>query len=212
MRYKITKEKFAILFILMILVIRGFFVDWYRVPSDSMYPSLKRHQYIFVNKLSYGFRFPFFKQTQKQWAAPERGDIILFFEPKDNEILVKRVIGIGGDTIEIKDGQITRNNEKAKYILVNGLPTEPDVVQEGYKEVWQNGQYEYVLKTLTERKYKDGANNGRNAGKFVVPEGELMLMGDNRDNSYDSRFIGMISEKSVIGKVLISKPKNIIEK
>lgn len=209
---KLTKEKLLLVGLALILILRGFFIDWYRVPSDSMYPLLQRGDFIVVNKLAYGFRFPFFKKTEKQWASPKRGDIILFFEPKDNAILVKRVIGIGGDTVNVENGHISLNGQIAQYVPVLGLTNEPGIKQEGYREVWADSRYNYVLKTIQERKYHQGANNGRNAGKFVVPEGQLMLMGDNRDNSLDSRFIGMIPENSVIGKVYVSEIKDIKDK
>lgn len=209
---KLTKEKVLLISLALILIVRGFFIDWYRVPSDSMYPVLERGDYLAVNKLAYGFRFPFFKTTEKQWASPQRGDIILFFEPEDNAVLVKRVIGIGGDTVNVENGQVSLNGKIAQYVPVTGLINEPGIKQEGYREIWSESRSNYVLKTMEERTYHQGANNGRNAGKFVVPKGQLMLMGDNRDNSLDSRFIGMIPEHSVIGKVYISDIKDVKNK
>lgn len=198
------KEIIVISFILIILIIRGFFIDWYRVPSDSMYPMIERNEHIFINKLAYSLRIPFTKKHILSWKTPERGDVIVFYEPKDNTILVKRVMAISGDTIVFKNGEVSLNGNKAEYTKVNNLKYEPtpNIKQQGFKETFANGQSEYILKTLTERKYPEGYNNGRNAGEFVIPANHLMMIGDNRDNSIDSRFIGSIPIDNVIGKVI----------
>lgn len=198
------KEIIVISFILIILIIRGFFIDWYRVPSDSMYPMIERNEHIFINKLAYSLRIPFTKKHILAWDTPARGDVIVFYEPKDNTILVKRVMAVGGDTIIFENGEVSLNGEQAHYTEIDNIKKEPtkNIRQQGFKETFKNGQSEYILKTLTERKYPEGYNNGRNAGKFVIPDHHLMMIGDNRDNSIDSRFIGSIPIDNVIGKVI----------
>lgn len=201
---KQKKEIVVIIFILIILIIRGFFIDWYRVPSDSMYPMIERNEHIFINKLAYSLRIPFTKKHIFSWDTPKHGDVIVFYEPKDNTVLVKRVMAISGDIIIFENGEVILNGEKAHYTEVNDVKTEPDqnIKQQGLKETFKNGQSEYILKTLTQREYPQGYNNGRNAGKFIIPENHLMMIGDNRDNSIDSRFIGTIPIDNIIGKVI----------
>lgn len=197
------KEIGLIFFILLILIIRGFFINWYNVPSDSMYPLIERNTHIFINQTSYSLRIPFTKIHLARWDTPKRGDVVVFYD-KENTTLVKRVMAVAGDTIKFEDGDVYLNGQKAEYVKTDGLKTEPTpgIKQQGFLEKFPDGQQEYIVRTLTERKYPEGYNNGRNAGEFKVPEGHVMMIGDNRDNSADSRFIGFVPVENIIGKVI----------
>jgi signal peptidase I len=166
-----------ILAIVIALFIRTFVIQAYKIPSGSMKPTLQIGDHILVSKFNYGIKLPFLRTTLIPVGAPQRGDIVVFIYPEDrSKDFIKRLIGIPGDTIEIRN----------KKIFINGLP---------YSD--KHGVYvdNFVI---------PGAVQPRdNFGPVTVPEGSLFVMGDNRDESYDSRFWGFVSEKDVLGKALI---------
>lgn len=143
------------------IFIRTFFLGVYTIPSGSMLETLQIGDFILVNKLSYKF------------SEPSHDDIVVFEYPLNPKLdYIKRVIGVPGDVIEIKDKIVYRNGEKLQ----------PDYVQ-----------------------YKDGFSFDKadNMAKFTVPEGFYFMMGDNRDNSEDSRFWGYVSKDAIVGKAFI---------
>jgi signal peptidase I len=166
-----------ILAIVIALFIRTFVIQAYKIPSGSMKPTLQIGDHILVSKFNYGIKLPFLRTTLIPVGAPQRGDIVVFIYPEDrSKDFIKRLIGIPGDTIEIRN----------KKIFINGLP---------YSD--KHGVYvdNFVI---------PGAVQPRdNFGPVTVPEGSLFVMGDNRDESYDSRFWGFVSQKDVLGKALI---------
>ena len=166
-----------ILAIVIALFIRTFVIQAYKIPSGSMKPTLQIGDHILVSKFNYGIKLPFLRTTLIPVGAPQRGDIVVFIYPKDpSKDFIKRLIGVPGDTIEIRN----------KKILLNGLP---------YND--KNGVY-------VDNLVIPGAVQPRdNFGPVTVPEGSLFVMGDNRDESYDSRFWGFVSKKDVLGKALI---------
>jgi len=166
-----------ILAIVIALFIRTFVIQAYKIPSGSMKPTLQIGDHILVSKFNYGIKLPFLRTTLIPVGAPQRGDIVVFIYPKDpSKDFIKRLIGVPGDTIEIRN----------KKILLNGLP---------YND--KNGVY-------VDNLVIPGAVQPRdNFGPVTVPEDSLFVMGDNRDESYDSRFWGFVSKKDVLGKALI---------
>jgi signal peptidase I len=166
-----------ILAIVIALFIRTFVIQAYKIPSGSMKPTLLIGDHILVSKFNYGIKLPFLRTTLIPVGAPQRGDIVVFIYPEDrSKDFIKRVIGVPGDTIEIRN----------KKILLNGLP---------YND--KHGVY-------VDNLIIPGAVQPRdNFGPVTVPEGSLFVMGDNRDESYDSRFWGFVSKKDVLGKALI---------
>ncbi len=166
-----------ILAIVIALFIRTFVIQAYKIPSGSMKPTLLIGDHILVSKFNYGIKLPFLRTTLIPVGAPQRGDIVVFIYPEDrSKDFIKRLIGVPGDTIEIRN----------KKIFINGLP---------YSD--KHGVYvdNFII---------PGAVQPRdNFGPVTVPEGSLFVMGDNRDESYDSRFWGFVSKKDVLGKALI---------
>ncbi len=166
-----------ILAIVIALFIRTFVIQAYKIPSGSMKPTLLIGDHILVSKFNYGIKLPFLRTTLIPVGAPHRGDIVVFIYPEDrSKDFIKRLIGVPGDTIEIRN----------KKIFINGLP---------YSD--KHGVYvdSFII---------PGAVQPRdNFGPVTVPEGSLFVMGDNRDESYDSRFWGFVSKKDVLGKALI---------
>jgi signal peptidase I len=166
-----------LLAIVIAFFIRTFVIQAYKIPSGSMKPTLQIGDHILVSKFNYGVKLPFIRSTLIPIGTPHRGDIVVFIYPEDrSKDFIKRLVGLPGDTIEIRD----------KTILLNGLP-------------WSDTHGVYVDNTII-----PGAVQPRdNFGPVRVPEGSIFVMGDNRDESYDSRFWGFVNMKDVLGKALI---------
>jgi signal peptidase I len=178
-----TKSKFLeyaeaiIIAILIAFFIRTFIVQAFKIPSGSMKPTLLIGDHILVNKFVYGIKIPFVRKTLVSINEPKRGDVIVFIYPEDrSKDFIKRVIGVGGDTIEIRN----------KKIFLNGLP---------YQDT--HGVYadDFII---------PGSIQPRdNFGPMSIPKGAVFAMGDNRDQSYDSRFWGVVELKDVLGKAFM---------
>ncbi len=166
-----------IIAILIAVVIRTFVVQAYKIPSRSMVPTLLVGDHLLVNKFIYGVKIPVIRRLLIPVTNPERGDIIVFIYPNDrSKDYIKRVIGMAGDKIEIRN----------KNIFINGRP---------YKDSFGI----YVDSTI----YPAIIQPRDNFGPVTVPAGSLFVMGDNRDESADSRFWGFVDLKDVEGKALI---------
>lgn len=168
----------AILFaILLALVIRTFLVQAFKIPSGSMLPTLQIGDHILVSKFIYGLKIPFSGKVLIPVGKPKSNDIIVFQFPKDPKLdYIKRVIGIEGDTIEIRD----------KRLFVNGK-----------QFLDTNAVFKDSLIHPASLDPRD------NFGPITVPSGKLFVMGDNRDNSFDGRFWGFVDLKAVRGKAWI---------
>ncbi len=166
-----------IIAILIALFIRTFVVQAFKIPSGSMKPTLLVGDHILVNKFIYGVKIPFVRKTMIPVDSPRQGDIVVFIYPEDrSKDFIKRVIGVGGDTVEIKN----------KQIFINGKPYKDSV-----------GVY------TDDRVYPGSMQPRDNFGPVKVPPESLFVMGDNRDQSYDSRFWGFVDLKDVTGKAFI---------
>ncbi|MHB8788519.1 MAG: signal peptidase I [Desulfobulbaceae bacterium] len=157
--------------------IRTFIIQAFKIPSGSMLPTLLIGDHLLVNKFIYGIKVPFTGTVLVPINSPERNDVIVFRYPQDPKLdYIKRVIAIGGDTIESRD----------KVLYVNGKP------------------FDDKYGVRMDDSVADGTLSPRdNFGPIVVPEGKVFVMGDNRDNSYDSRFWGFVDQKAILGKALI---------
>jgi len=166
-----------LLAIVIALFIRTFVIQAYKIPSGSMKPTLQIGDHILVSKFNYGVKLPFLRSTLIPIGTPKRGDIVVFIYPEDrSKDFIKRLIGLPGDTIEIRE----------KKILLNGLP-------------WSDTYGVHVDNLII-----PGSVQPRdNFGPAKVPEGSIFVMGDNRDESYDSRFWGFVNMKDVLGKAQI---------
>ncbi len=186
------------------LLLRLFLVEAFRIPSGSMIPTLLIGDQIFVNKLSYGVRFPVVNWLPMHWGGYRRGDIIVFVTPQhdnrpflDRQDLIKRIVGLPGDTVEVRD----------EIVIVNGEPQPRAPAQDDflyYDRLGDDGPWVPVTAELwQETLVRPGSvplvhpvlrNPDRRheslEGPFKIPEGHLFMMGDNRDNSADSRFGG----------------------
>ncbi len=163
--------------ILLALFIRTFVVQAFKIPSGSMLPTLLIGDHLLVNKFIYGIRVPFSGKVLVPLKDPKSGDIIVFKFPKDRNIdYIKRVVGVPGDKIEVKNKKVYRNDKLAEDPFAHFTSTT-------------------ILPGSVSPK--------DNFGPITVPEGKYFVMGDNRDNSSDSRFWGFVETNDVLGKAMI---------
>lgn len=181
--------------VLIVLLLRSFLVEPFRIPSGSMMPTLLIGDFILVNKFSYGIRLPVLNEKIIEIGEPQRGDIVVFRFPKQPSVdYIKRVIGLPGDRIAYFD----------KKLYVNGQPVS-QVSKGRYQGVGQGANMtgaELLEEDLLGIKHLILINRGVPTVEdvFVVPQGHYFVMGDNRDNSNDSRYWGMVPEANLIGK------------
>ncbi|MFH2123156.1 MAG: signal peptidase I [Pseudomonadota bacterium] len=163
--------------VLLALFVRTFIVQAFKIPSGSMLPTLQIGDHLLVSKFSYGVRLPVTGTSLISRQGPVHGDVVVFRFPRDRSLdYIKRVVAIGGDTIEVRD----------KQVFLNGK------------------QVENPYAHFTSRDIMSTAAGPRdNFGPVTVPDGKIFVMGDNRDNSYDSRFWGFVDLQDVLGKALI---------
>ncbi|AEG02122.1 signal peptidase I [Methylomonas methanica] len=181
--------------VLIVLLLRSFLVEPFRIPSGSMMPTLLVGDFILVNKFTYGIRLPVLNDKVIEMSEPERGDIVVFRFPKQPTVdYIKRVIGLPGDRIAYFD----------KKLYVNGQPI-PQVSLGRYQGVGQGANMtgaERLEEDLTGVKHSILISPGVPTVEdvFVVPKGQYFVMGDNRDNSNDSRYWGTVPEANLVGK------------
>ena len=186
-----------LLLALVLFSIRSSLADWNDVPTGSMKPTILEGDRIFVNKLAYDLKFPFTTWHLAQWGNPTRGDIVVFYSPHDGKRLVKRVIGLPGDTLEL------RNN----VLLINGTPVEYKPLSEQFLQdttpADRAGRV-YATEQLPELSHAVAAYPAvralRNFGPSRVPENHFFMMGDNRDDSFDSRYYGPVDRQQIVGR------------
>lgn len=191
-------NKSLVLFLGLMFVFRSAVADWNYVPSSSMNPTLVQGDRVVVNKLAYSLRVPFTLVELFRWTIPQRGDVITFDSPKDNVNLIKRVVAVQGDTLEMRENTLYINGAQVARALVDearALPTEFGTIK---AEIWKEklGQTSYEVARLPNANYSQGFK------ALTVPQGFVMVMGDSRDNSNDSRFIGFIDVHRITGKAV----------
>jgi signal peptidase I len=179
------------------LVIRTFIVEAFKIPSGSMEGTLLVGDFLLVNKLAYGAEVPFTQERLPGLRRPERGDVIVFDWPVDpTKNFVKRLVGLPGDTLEMHDGVLTRNGQMLQERYVSH--TEPNADPSGEEFTWQR---DFLVKTAGAAvSYHPSRNNW---GPLVVPIRHYFVLGDNRDNSLDSRYWGFVPDSMVTGSPLM---------
>ena len=181
--------------LLIVLILRSFFFEPFRIPSGSMIPTLLVGDFILVSKFSYGVRLPVIHTKILDTGAPERGDVAVFRYPRNpKQDYIKRVVGLPGDTITYSNKIFTINGEEIK-ILAEGAYVIPgsDAIRSGV--VLREEQLGAVLHEILQDK-----GSRREPMSWDVPEGHYFMVGDNRDNSNDSRFWGFVPEANLVGK------------
>lgn len=199
--FKLEKESLPVEYsrsffpvLILVLVLRSFLMEPFTIPSSSMVPTLRVGDYILVNKFTYGLRLPVIGTKIMPMNDPQPGDVMVFKYPGNPRInYIKRVIGVPGDKIRYENKRLTINGKAINQSLLAELPPgAPDrqVLQEALV-----GEGHTVQHMLARNQYRD-------AREWKIPDGQYFMMGDNRDNSNDSRVWGMVPEKYIVGKAI----------
>ena len=195
-------KPFAILFIV-VAPLKSAVVDWNWVPTGSMKPTILEGDLVLVNKLAYDLKIPFTTTHVSQWANPQRGDIAVCFSPQNGTRLVKRVVGLPGDTIALRDEVLWVNGEPQTYSARDASPYRREVFEDSKPVVAVEhlGTVDHLVMALP------GRTALRSFGPVTVEAGHYFMMGDSRDNSFDSRFFGSVARDQIVGRasaVLVS--------
>ncbi|MDP3010843.1 MAG: signal peptidase I [Methylococcales bacterium] len=181
--------------VLIVLLLRSFLAEPFRIPSASMMPTLLIGDFILVNKFTYGIRLPVINTKIVEMNEPARGDIVVFRYPKDPTVdYIKRVIGLPGDKITYDDKKLTVNGQAVSYKSFG--------FYQGIGQGVDMTGAEQLLENLTGVEHNILIRHGVSSaeGSYVVPEGQYFVMGDNRDNSNDGRYWGFVPEENLVGK------------
>ncbi|MBP7828781.1 MAG: signal peptidase I [Kiritimatiellae bacterium] len=176
---------------------RSSIADWNHVPSGSMKPTILECERILVNKLAYDLKVPLTTRHLAEWGQPARGDIVVFNSPRDGTRLVKRVIGLPGDVIELRNNRLIINGESVPY-------ERADERTGAFLSAAERAEGELARECLGGLDHTVMAIPGtpalRSFGPVAVPEGRYLVLGDNRDNSADSRYFGFVERRAIVGR------------
>ncbi len=190
------ENKGFMLFLGLMFVFRSAVADWNDVPSSSMNPTLLAGDRVVVNKLAYSLRVPFTLREIVRWRSPKAGDVVTFDSPVDGVNLIKRVVAVGGDVVAMRNNQLIINGHAVPRTLVEPQREIPTEAGRLLAEVWREelgGQTIEVARL-------PAVNSLRDFEPVTVPQGQLLVLGDSRDNSKDSRYIGFVDVHRVTGK------------
>jgi signal peptidase I len=196
MKNWIKVNKGLLLFLMLFGVFRTAIADWNPVPTGSMRPTIQEGDVVLINRLAYDLKVPLTDIIVTRLGEPQRGDVVTFTSPMNGTRLIKRLIAVPGDVVSMKDDQVTINGKVAEYALIETLP-EP--VGDGA--------------TLSARRFDETMGDRHrtvqqfparplmpNFGPVTVPADSFLMLGDSRDNSMDSRFIGFVPRELLIGR------------
>ncbi|WP_020653266.1 signal peptidase I [Massilia niastensis] len=211
--------------IALVFVLRSFLWEPFKIPSSSMVPTLLVGDFILVNKYTYGIRLPIINKKIVQLNDPQRGDVMVFKYPKDmSQDYIKRVIGVPGDKISYENKRLTVNGKPVEYTPLDDYLDDQHPVY--HKQFVENlsGTPHRVLNTDGKRTldlggvenfpHREACDYSYDKFTCIVPEGNYFMMGDNRDNSADSRYWGFVPDKNIVGKAIVvwmnfSNPKRV---
>lgn len=184
-----------------VLVLRSFVAEPFQIPTGSMIPTLLVGDFIVVNKFAYGLRLPVLGTKVMDVDMPVHGDVMVFIPPHEDQYFIKRVVGIPGDTVRYANKQIFINGEAQAQEFVAALPP-------------GRPKYQVLRETLGDAEHliHQDIYNDNSSQEWAVPPGHYFMMGDNRDQSSDSRYWGLVSEDKIVGKafaIWLHKPPGL---
>jgi signal peptidase I len=196
MRSWLRSNRGFLLFLACFALFRTAVADWNPVPSGSMRPTLLEGDVVFVNRLAYDLKVPLTDVGIAAIGEPKRGDIVTFFSPRGGTRLVKRIVGLPGDTIAMRKKVLYVNGIAARY-------SDPALVREPPVEAGATALRvtETIGGSRRRIQYLPDASPMESFGPLVVPADSYFMLGDNRDNSADSRYIGPVARRLLIGRV-----------
>jgi signal peptidase I len=182
---------------LVVFSVRSSLADWNDVPTGSMRPTILEGDRVYVNKLAYDLKVPFTTWHIAEWSDPKRGDIVVFFSPYDGTRLVKRVVGLPGDTVELRHDVLVLNDQPVDY-----KPIAEELLRD--LQPGERTSQVFAAEQLPGKPHAVAAIPTapamRDFGPCQVPAGHYFLMGDNRDNSFDSRYFGAVERQRIVGR------------
>ena len=190
-----AKSFFPVLFL--VLVLRSFLIEPFQIPTGSMIPTLNVGDFILVNKYAYGVRLPVLGTKIVNVDDPKRGEVMVFIPPHENKYYIKRVIGLPGDTVRYENKALFINGEAIGKEFVENI-----IVNTSIGDLAGTLSSENLGPVIHPTQHIDVAGGRRLRTTWVVPNGHYFMMGDNRDNSADSREWGPVSEKNIVGKAI----------
>lgn len=186
-----------LLLVFIVFAVRSSLADWNDVPTGSMKPTILEGDRIWVNKLAYDLKVPFTTWHIAEWGNPQRGDIAVFYSPHDGKRLVKRVVGLPGDLIELRNNTLVINGEAVEY-----QPIAEEVMQ-SLSPADRAGRV-FATEKLPGQSHAVAGHPAAPALRSYppqrVPDGQYFMMGDNRDDSFDSRYWGTVARKQIVGR------------
>lgn len=196
MRKFLRNNRGLIVFMLCLGLFRTAIADWNPVPTGSMRPTILEGDVVLVNRLAYDLKIPLTDISLARLGEPERGDIVTFSSPKDGTRLIKRIIGLPGDRIELRNNVLSVNGKPADYADIQWVSEDAGDGRFVQASRWSEtlaGQSHAV-------QFLPHALARADFGPVIVPENSYFMMGDNRDNSEDSRYIGFVPRELLIGR------------
>jgi signal peptidase I len=203
----IKHNKGFIAFLLLLGVFRTAVADWNPIPSGSMRPNLLEGDVVFVNRLAFDLKLPLTDVVLSHLGEPRRGDVVTFSSPEDGKRLIKRIIAVPGDRIEMRNELLVINGQPASY---DALGQQPETLGPGFttpalRLAEHAGGLQRTIQVLPQVEAR------RSFGPLLVPPNQYLMLGDNRDNSHDSRYYGFVPRELLIGRaerILVSADIN----
>jgi len=182
-------------FLVLMMLFRSAIADWNVVPSGSMLPTIREGDRILVDKIAYDLRIPFTHIALIHLHDPKRGDIVTVDSSAAHELLVKRLIGVPGDVVAMRDNVLFIDGKRARYQPIDVTGVEGDATSPGEYLDEKLGSVSHVVRLSV-----IAPSPRRSFGPVVVPKGEYLMLGDNRDDSADSRYFGFFPRKELMGR------------
>lgn len=182
-----NENKGLFLFVFLMLAFRSAIADWSDVPTGSMKPTIVEGDRIVINKVAYDLKVPLTEYSLYKFAEPARGDIIVFNSAVADKRLVKRIVGVPGDQIAMAHNKLMINGEPLDYALLQSTSAYRDLKEDLVG-------IEHAVRLSAQ------PSAAANFNPVVVPEGHYLVLGDNRDNSADSRYIGFVPREEIVGR------------
>lgn len=190
-------NKGFIVFLCLFGVFRTAVADWNPIPSSSMHPNLLEGDVVFVNRMAYDLKVPLTDIVVSHLGNPVRGDVVTFASPKDGTRLIKRIVAVPGDVVEMRNEQLIINGTPAQYRVEDeAMESLPGGALDAYRlheTVAGRGHRIQVMPQLQARS---------NFAPITIPADQFMMLGDNRDNSADSRYIGLVPRRLLVGRAV----------
>jgi signal peptidase I len=195
------QHKSFLFFMLGMLLVRGALADWNPVPSGSMRPTIQEGDVVLVNRAAYDLKLPFTQAVLARTGEPRRGDIVTFFSPRDGTRLIKRVVGLPGDEVALKGGRLVVNGHQARCLGLQWLEEPLDAARSDSPSQWAlRCEEEALAPPRSTQRLAPRALLPQDFGPVRLGPSEYFMMGDNRDNSLDSRYFGPVKRELLIGR------------